>query len=195
MSAPQPDDWKGSRREQRRRLLDAHNALPSATRRALSARVIANLDTALSGLPVTTLGLYWPIKREIDLLQWARRLSAERGISLALPVITAPGQPLDYCVWEPGAPLRPGVWNIPEPAEKQSIAPEIIIAPLVGFYGCWRLGYGGGYFDRTLAARDPRPLAIGIGFDASELADFAPQKHDLAMKLIVTESRIVESAD
>lgn len=192
MSGAGPASWTEWRREQRQRLLAARNALPSAARHALSDRVIANLDRAVRDLSVTTLGLYWPIKREIDLLQWAGALSRERNIALALPVITAPRQPLAYCLWQPGAPLTPGVWSIPEPAEKRPVVPEVVIAPLVGFSGCWRLGYGGGYFDRTLAARDPAPIAIGIGFDAGELPDFAPQNHDVAMKLIVTESRIIK---
>jgi 5,10-methenyltetrahydrofolate synthetase len=193
MSDDAQNNWKQWRREQRRRLLDERSALPSATRRTLSARVIANLDRALQDLPCKTLGIYWPIKREIDLLKWAGNLSAERGISLAVPVVQVANTPLDYCLWQPGERMIRGFWSIPEPADRRLAHPDIVIAPLVGFYGFWRLGYGGGYFDRTLAARSPSPIAIGIGFDASELPDFAPQNHDLPMKLIVTDGRIINS--
>jgi 5,10-methenyltetrahydrofolate synthetase len=193
MSGEAQDNWREWRRAQRKRLLDERNALQAATRRALSARVVGNLDLALRDLPCTTLGLYWPIKREIDLLKWAAGFGAERQVALALPVIAVPRAPLSYCMWQPGAPMTRGFWNIPEPAEKQPVTPEIVIAPLLGFCGLWRLGYGGGYFDRTLAASSPRPIAIGIGFESAELAEFPPQKHDLPMKLIVTELRIINS--
>jgi 5,10-methenyltetrahydrofolate synthetase len=107
-----------------------------------------------------------------------------------MPVVTIPRSPLEYWIWRPGDAMTRGFWNIPVPAEKVPVDPDVVIAPLVGFSGCWRLGYGGGYFDRTLAARAPRPIALGVGFDFSDLPDFAPEPHDIPMETIVTDKRI-----
>ena len=85
--------------------------------------------------------------------------------------------------------MERGVWNIPVPAHGPDIVPDIVMSPLVGWdRGGYRLGYGGGYFDRTLAALTPRPLTIGIGLDAARIATIFPQPHDIAMQVIVTET-------
>ncbi|MGA8380332.1 MAG: 5-formyltetrahydrofolate cyclo-ligase, partial [Stellaceae bacterium] len=97
--------------------------------------------------------------------------------------------PLEYRAWRPGDPLVDGVWNIPVPERRDIVVPQAVLAPLVGFdRDCYRLGYGGGYFDRTLAALAPRPWAIGVGFEASMIETIRPQAHDIPMDLIVTEA-------
>ena len=97
--------------------------------------------------------------------------------------------PLEYRAWRPGEPLVDGVWNIPVPERGAVVTPRVVLAPLVGFDPeCYRLGYGGGYFDRTLAALGPQPLAIGIGFAIQELETIHPQPFDVPMDLIVTET-------
>lgn len=192
MSIETQSDWKAWRREERARLLTARTGLPSATRRELASRVLANLDRLITQRGTRALGIYWPIKREINLLDWAAEFSARRQVPLALPVIAQPRSPLEYWLWRPNAPMTRGVWNIPVPVERSLATPDIIIAPLVGFHGCWRLGYGGGYFDRTLAAGNPRPVAIGVGFDILETEHFTPRPHDIPMQAVVTESRVIE---
>jgi 5,10-methenyltetrahydrofolate synthetase len=83
------------------------------------------------------------------------------------------------------------VWNIPIPEAREVVVPQAVLAPLVGFdRQCYRLGYGGGYFDRTLAALSPRPLAIGVGFEMSQIETIFPQSFDIPMEVIVTEARI-----
>jgi 5,10-methenyltetrahydrofolate synthetase len=83
------------------------------------------------------------------------------------------------------------VWNIPIPESSEVVVPQAVLAPLVGFdRQCYRLGYGGGYFDRTLAALSPRPLAIGVGFEMSQIETIFPQSFDIPMDVIVTEARI-----
>lgn len=99
----------------------------------MARQVIANLDKAVADLPCRVLGLYWPIKREIDLLKWAASLSETRGIALALPVVSIPRSPLEYWLWQPGARMARGFWNIPVPVEKKPIDPDVVIAPLWGF--------------------------------------------------------------
>ena len=82
-----------------------------------------------------------------------------------------------------------GFWKIPVPADGPDVVPDVILAPVVGWDAAgFRLGYGGGYFDRTLAALAPRPLAIGVGLHAAQLATIFPQPHDIAMDVILTES-------
>ena len=84
--------------------------------------------------------------------------------------------------------MEPGFWNIPVPVGTPEVTPDIVLAPVVGFDpACFRLGYGGGYFDRTLAALDPHPLAIGVGLAGSRIATIYPQPHDIPMAAIVTE--------
>ncbi len=85
-----------------------------------------------------------------------------------------------------------GFWNIPVPAEGAVVVPDIVISPIVGYWEMYRLGYGGGYFDRTLASYNPRPIAVGIGFEAFRLAEFTPQPHDIPMDLMVTDERIAD---
>ena len=134
-------------------------------------------------------GFYWPFKGEYDVLPIARRLHA-RGTRLALPVVVQKGQPLEFREWQPGARLVPGVWDIPVPADGQVVEPDALLVPLVGFdEDGFRLGYGGGYYDRTLAAMRKKPLTIGVGFELGALPTIHPQPHDIPMNAIVTEAR------
>ena len=90
----------------------------------------------------------------------------------------------------PGQAMRSGFWNIPVPTQRDVVLPDLMLAPLVGFdQGNYRLGYGGGYFDRTLASRDPRPIVIGVGYDFGALETIFPQPHDIPMHAILTERR------
>lgn len=187
-------DWKAWRRAERQRLLAQRATLSVPERRARTERLAANLDSAIEGLPVRVLGLYWPIKRELNLLDWAGAAATRRNLALALPVVVQPRAPLEYWRWHPSTRMTRGFWNIPVPEERAVVHPDTVLAPLVGFQGCWRLGYGGGYFDRTLAAHTPQPVAIGVGLDGMEIAGFVPQPHDVPMSLVVTESRIIRTS-
>ncbi|HLY47489.1 MAG TPA: 5-formyltetrahydrofolate cyclo-ligase, partial [Stellaceae bacterium] len=111
------------------------------------------------------------------------------GRAVALPVVIDKKGPLEYRAWRTGEALVDGVWNIPVPEKREIVVPALVLAPLVGFdAACYRLGYGGGYFDRTLAALAPRPLAIGVGYAAQAIATIYPQPFDLPMDFIVTEA-------
>ena len=135
-------------------------------------------------------GFYWPIRREINLLAWARALARSGDVTLCLPVVVQPGSPLEYWRWTPEAAMRSGFWNIPVPSERCVVVPDVVLAPLVGFDAArYRLGYGGGYFDRTLAAARPRPIAIGVGYDFAALDTIRPQPHDIPMDAVLTEHR------
>tara|TARA_R110002153_G_scaffold65757_16_gene175923 strand:- start:4074 stop:4439 length:366 start_codon:yes stop_codon:yes gene_type:complete len=112
-------------------------------------------------------------------------LSARCRINIGAVAIT----PLVFREWTPETVMERGFWNIPVPASGHALLPDLILSPLVGWdSGGYRLGYGGGYFDRTPAALTPRPPAIGIGLDAAQIATIFAQPHDIAMQAIVTES-------
>ena len=176
------------RRSERQRLLALRTGTPPAVRREWDARIEIRLRALLAERPGITLGVYWPFQAEFDprpLVEW---LIAER-FAAALPTVIDKSGPLEYRAWRPGDPLVDGVWNIPVPERRDIVVPQAVLAPLVGFdRDCYRLGYGGGYFDRTLAALAPRPWAIGVGFELSLIDTIRPQPHDIAMDLIVTEA-------
>jgi 5-formyltetrahydrofolate cyclo-ligase len=183
------DAVKAWRRGERERLIALRQALPAAERRDSGGRIEAELRALLAERP-GILGVYWPFRAEFDprpLIDWA----VAAGRNVALPVVVDKKGPLEYRAWRPGEPLADGVWNIPVPEKRDIVTPAIVLAPLVGFdEACYRLGYGGGYFDRTLAVLSPRAFAIGIGFEVQLLATIYPQSFDVPMDLIVTEAGI-----
>jgi len=180
------------RREQRSILLAARAGLPSETRQRATGTVAARLDEIVESRDARTIGLYWPIKREINLLPWAEALARRRAVTLCLPVVVTRKAPLEYWRWRQGEALDRGFWDIPVPAKRDPVTPDLMLAPLVGFDRAnFRLGYGGGYFDRTLAALEashpPRPFVIGIGYGFSALESIFPEPHDIPMDAVLTE--------
>jgi len=177
------------RREERERLLALRQEMPPAERRAKGVRIEAGIKTVLEAVS-GPLGAYWPFRAEFDprgIVDWA----VAAGRVVALPVVVDRKGPLEYRAWKPGETLVDGVWNIPVPEKRDIVVPAAVLAPLVGFdRACYRLGYGGGYFDRTLAALTPRPHAIGVGFAMQEIDTIHPQDFDIPMDAIVTEAFI-----
>jgi 5,10-methenyltetrahydrofolate synthetase len=131
------------------------------------------------------LGVYLPIRGEPD-LQAAYQALDRLGASLALPSVEERAAPLAFFEWRPGDPLgRDGV-GLPVPASRRHVRPDALLIPCLGFNaGRFRLGYGGGYYDRTLAT-SPRPLAVGIAY-AAALAAFEPSAHDMPMDIVLTD--------
>jgi 5-formyltetrahydrofolate cyclo-ligase len=175
------------RKAERARLIAARLAIP-AEERAGHARVVAGrLDALLPALAGLTVSLYWPLRGEPDLRDWLAAIVA-RGARCALPVVATKNQPLIFRAWRPGEPLVRGFWNIPVPEQGAIVAPDIVLAPVVGFdQHRYRLGYGGGYFDRTLASLSARPRVIGVGYAQAEMTTIHPLAHDIPMDAIVTE--------
>jgi 5,10-methenyltetrahydrofolate synthetase len=162
-------------------------ALDAQVRRARGESAIARLFEVVDISRYLTLGIYWPIRCEIDVREIAR-MHVDAGGRVALPVVVRKSAPLEFWRWRPGMQMQKGVWNVPIPCEREEMAPDALIVPLVGFDGSgFRLGYGGGYYDRTLAAAVPRPYAIGLGYAEAELKTIYPQPHDIPMNLIVTD--------
>ena len=186
------NDWDEVRRwrvRQRQRLAQERLALGVQERKQLAERLAERLASAFSVQPADRIAFYWPLRGELDLRPYVQGL-VERGARAALPVVVEEGRPLEFWHWEPGTKMRrQQVWGIPVPAERVQVRPTVLLVPLLGFdEACHRLGQGGGYYDRTLAALEPRPLAIGVGLSAGRLATIHPQPHDIPMDLIVTEA-------
>jgi len=144
----------------------------------------------LHGLPWRdglTVGFCWPYKGEYDVRPLLRTLR-ERGVKCAMPVVVQRAEPLLFRQWSPGVAMANGPLGIPYPTGTSPVDPDLLLVPLVGFGRAGdRLGYGGGYFDRTLAALEPRPLSIGVGFELCQMDSIFPQPHDVPMDAIVTE--------
>lgn len=176
------------RREQRTILLARRQAMPLDERQRAAKTLARKLDDIVVSRGITSIGLYWPIKHEINLLPWADEMSRRDNLVLCLPVVVTPKAPLEYWRWVQGEALARGIWNIPVPARRDVVVPDLMLAPLVGFdRSCYRLGYGGGYFDRTLASLRQRPMVIGVGYGFSGLATIFPQAHDIPMDTVLTE--------
>lgn len=176
--------WRKATRE---RLIAERLALPAETRQQISERIAHRLDAALHPLAEHTIGLYWPFRGEPDLRPWIKTL-VSHGARAALPAVITKGQPLEFRLWQPGDPLEKGVWNIPVPTQGAIVAPDVIVAPLVGFDAAgYRLGYGGGFYDRTLRAMPHTPKIIGVGYEISRLPTIYPQWHDVPMDALIVE--------
>jgi 5-formyltetrahydrofolate cyclo-ligase len=191
------EEVRAWRKAQRDVLVARRLAVARDRREAWSASITARLGQlpALDG-PAGIVGFYWPFKGEYDPRPLARSLHG-RGLRLALPVVVERARPLAFREWWPGMRMRPGIWDIPVPDEGEWMRPAVLLVPLLGFDPLgYRLGYGGGYYDRTLAAAMPaRPLAVGIGFELARLETIHPQPHDVPMDLVVTEERLVRTPD
>lgn len=183
------------RKATRARLIAARDDLGAEARARIASALTGHLDAFLAArfgdLQGRTLSAYWPIKAEFNLRPWITALY-EAGVTLALPVVETRGAPLIFRRWTPQTRMVRGDWKIPVPDEAAAVVvPDITLAPLVGWDAAgYRLGYGGGYFDRTLAAAAPRPFTIGVGMQAARLHSIYPQPHDIAMDAIITEAGV-----
>ena len=184
------------RKAERARLLGVRAAVPVADRQ-LAGEVIADrLDAYLGGRHGTiagkTISAWWPIKAELNLCHWLQGLAAQ-GARAALPVVVKRAAPLAFRVWTADTSMVRGIGNIPVPAEGAEVVPDIMLVPVVGWDDAgYRLGYGCGYVDRTLAALPARPLVIGIGLDNARITTIFPQPYDIAMTAIITETGLQE---
>jgi 5-formyltetrahydrofolate cyclo-ligase len=187
MNWPEVKAW---RKAARQKMLAARAAMTMAAREDLSRRLIEQLRPVLQDRPAP-ISFYWPIKAEPDLKPLMRELD-EAGIAVCLPVCINLGEPLTFRRWTKGAKMERGFWDIPVPADPTEVQPSTLIAPIVGYDGAgYRLGYGGGFFDRTLAKFGAEAAAIGIGFSMFRLETIHPQPYDIPMAAIVAETGVV----
>lgn len=175
----------GTKATLRQTLLAARRNLDPEQRRHATAQIGQTLLDWCTRNTITRLGVFWPIRGEPDLRPWYEQLQ-QRGVELALPVVVARDAALQYAHWQPGQPLgtdRFGV-AIPDPPEWLDLPPALLV-PCVGFNRAgFRLGYGGGFYDRTLAVSQ-RPRTLGVAF-ACQLAEFEADAHDVALDAVAS---------
>ncbi len=177
------------RRAERERLIALRLAVPVREREEAAEAIAGRIAPLVK--PGMIFSFYWPMKGELDLRPLATRL-AKQGVRLALPVVIEKAAPMVFRPWAPGMPMERGIWNIPQPATDETVLPDVALAPVVGFSeDCYRLGYGGGYFDRTLAALSPKPFTIGVGLERQRIDTIHPQPHDIRLDGVATEERML----
>jgi 5-formyltetrahydrofolate cyclo-ligase len=184
MSSPELKAWRKSQRES---LIAARLALSADSVETARQKIDATLERSFPGLARCVLAFCWPIKHEYDARYLGKTLR-ERGALTALPVVVAPKQPLAFREWHPGVELAKGPLDIPYPASSREVTPDAVLVPMNGWdLQGYRLGYGGGFFDRTLAALAKRPVVIGTSYELARLDTIHPQTWDIPMDYVVTE--------
>jgi 5,10-methenyltetrahydrofolate synthetase len=182
-----PQELPAWRKTLRLQLIEKRAALPRAILDEYRLRIDTHLQRSFPDLVHGVIAFCWPYKNEYD----ARHLLAglrRRGVTTALPVIVAPKSALVFREWHPGVTLEQGPLGIPFPPDSMEVQPDTVLLPAVGFDAAgYRLGYGGGYFDRTLAAIARRPRVIAIAYEFMFIETIHPQPHDLPADYVVTE--------
>jgi 5,10-methenyltetrahydrofolate synthetase len=174
-----------------RRQLQAER-LAMSDRHARAVHLQEVLRVWLLARPEQSIGAYWPIKGEFDALPALYRWSeADDKRRIGLPVIERDTRQLKFHVWYPGCPMELDAYDIPKPKDTEAFDPQLLLVPLVGFgpRGV-RLGYGGGFYDRTLAALSPRPVTVGVGFAHGHVPWLEPEPHDVPLDAVLTEDGV-----
>jgi 5,10-methenyltetrahydrofolate synthetase len=183
-----PLDSAAFRAALRREKIAARQAQPEALRLRADALIRRRLAELLLPRPPGVLAFCWPIRAEVDCRPLAEELLAA-GWRAAMPTVVEPAAPMRFRAWAPGCAMGVDPFGIPVPADDAPLAPDVLLLPLVAFDSAgYRLGYGGGYFDRTLAACAPRPLTVGVGYALAGVASIRPEGHDIPLDMIVTEA-------
>lgn len=162
----------------------AHAAAPAGAADILAQVLAAHAARIVAG--------YMPIRTEIDPLP-AMAAAAGRG-TVCVPVVLGPGQPLKFSRWTPGCALREGAFGARVPETDDFVTPQIVVAPLVAFdRRGGRLGYGGGFYDRTLERlrRGGAAVAIGFAYAAQETDDLPQEDTDQPLDMVVTEREAI----
>ena len=182
-----PQELSAWRKTERARLLKEREALAEDALAVLRSRIDSHLERTFPDLVDGILAFCWPYKKEYDFRHLAAALR-RRGATTALPVIAAPKSPLIFREWHPGVKMADGPLGIPYPIGSAQASPGRVLVPMLGWDADgYRLGYGGAYFDRTLAALAKRPQVIGVAYEQAYLPTIHPQPHDIPMDFVVTE--------
>ncbi len=181
----------------RRALIEERLNMPDRVRRAdLLQRV---MRIWLVGRPDTVIGAYWPIKGEFDPLpalhRWKEDGELQGGPAMkriGLPVVDRVRKTLTFHAWYPGCPMQEDAYDIPKPKDTEVVVPTLLFVPCLGYgAGGYRLGYGGGFYDRTLVALRPRPFTVGLGYTHGFIEDFEPEAHDMPLDAILNDNGVV----
>ncbi|NSL55746.1 5-formyltetrahydrofolate cyclo-ligase [Uliginosibacterium aquaticum] len=183
------------RRALREALIAERETQAPMLRLQLTHALLPPLGDLLDRLEPSVLGFCWPYRGEPDLREFLSLWRAQgRGRELALPVVHEQAASMAFHAWRPGVPMAPDRFGIPAPQGTVILHPDVLIVPVNGFDARgYRIGYGGGFFDRTLAALQPKPVTVGVGFEIARLEDVQPEPHDVPLDWILTEDGIVVS--
>lgn len=186
------DEVKTWRAAMRKELIARRLAITPEQRKIWSDAINAHLLREFSALNTLSIGFYWPYQGEFD-PRFAIHHFRQQGALTALPEVVQKNAPLQFRAWWPGVPMTTGVYDIPIPDGTDRVEPQALLIPPVGFDSLgYRIGYGGGFYDRTLAASAPRPLTIGVAFEISRVPTIYPQEFDIPMDYLVTENGVVK---
>jgi len=190
----QPSDPNNDRAALRRKLIASREALGDRLGRVAALQDV--LRVWLVSRRETSIGAYWPIKGEFDplpaLYRWTE--GAPDGVAryIGLPRVDRESESLRWHVWFPGCPMELDAYDIPKPTGTEAIAPELLVVPCLGYGpGGVRLGYGGGFFDRTLRALTPRPMTVGLSFAQGFLPLLRPSLLDIELDALLTEDGVM----
>lgn len=178
----------------RQQLVEARLAMTDRHQRALELQHVMRIW--LVGRPDTVIGAYWPIKGEFDPLPALHRWKEDGELldhpqrrRIGLPVVDKVHKTLVFHAWYPGCRMEEDAYGIPKPKDTEVIVPTLLFVPCVGYGpGGYRLGYGGGFYDRTLATLQPKPYTVGLGYTQGFLPEFEPEPHDVPLDAILNEN-------
>ncbi len=203
----------------RKALIEERLNLPDRLQRADALQRVMRIW--LFDKPDTVIGAYWPIKGEFDplpaLYRWqedailnedsqsktavapeSRAQLATESIAgrsprkIGLPVVNKLHKTLTFHAWYPGCPMEEDAYGIPKPKDTELVVPTLLFVPCVGYGpGGFRLGYGGGFYDRTLATLQPRPVTVGLGYTHGWLPDMEPEPHDIPLDALLNDNGLV----
>jgi 5-formyltetrahydrofolate cyclo-ligase len=181
----------------RQQLIAQRLNMPDRLRRADLLQQVMRIW--LVGRSDHVIGAYWPIKGEFDPLPALHRWKEDGELTdqaqlrrIGLPVVDKLHQTLKFHAWFPGCPMEEDAYGIPKPKDTEVVVPTLLFVPCVGYsVGGFRLGYGGGFYDRTLAQLQPRPFTVGVGFAQGYLPDLEPEAHDVPLDAILNELGVV----
>lgn len=181
------------RRTLRQQLIERRLSLSADECALLSAKVCQQVQNNFPQLAGLRVGFCWPVKNEPDLrpliMSWIE--AGQAGFAALLPVVLEAKAALAFRKWTPGARLIDDRYGIPTPADGKFLVPQALLLPVNAFDAAgYRIGYGGGFFDRTLAALKPAPLSIGIGFELARVDSVRPEAHDVRLDAMVSEAGV-----
>jgi len=178
----------------REKLIAARQALPDRLERAVQLQSV--LRAWLVSRREPSVGAYWPIKGEFDplpaLFRWSEGGPEGAPRRIGLPVVDKENGSLEFQVWFPGCPMELDAYDIPKPKDTDVFQPRILLLPCVGYGpGGVRLGYGGGFYSRTLSTLEPRPLTVGVGYSHGFLPLLRARPDDLLLDAMLTEDGVM----
>jgi 5,10-methenyltetrahydrofolate synthetase len=181
----------------RKELIALRNSLPNRQDRADALQQVMRIW--LVGRPELVIGAYWPIKGEFDPLPALHRwkedgelLDQPQRRRIGLPVVNKENKTMTFHAWYPGCPMEEDAYGIPKPKDTEVIVPTLLFSPCVGYGpGGYRLGYGGGFYDRMLAGLSPRPFTVGLGYGVGFVPDLEPEPHDIPLDAILNDYGVV----